>query len=845
MIILSVFTLVNALFSITPFEHAHQFVFTLIHISQIHKANIGAVCVESRPHPDFLGPRWWEDMALIIQELKKYNMKLWILDDCHFPTGYAGGAVRDKPRYGKRVLAHRRVEVLGPRLQAGVFTKIPGDETAVVRAVVARQGERVLDLSPGKWDKILYFDVPEGLWQVFLIYESRKVSYNPDYINMVDPDSCRLLIDAVYEAHYSHFKDEFGKTIAGFFSDEPGFGNEKGVKNDSSIGKDMPLPWSPLLEQRLNDRLGSDFWCKLPALWMELPDSPHVRYGYMDECSRLYSQCFSAEIGGWCQRHGVEYIGHIIEDRDSHARLGVGAGHFFRAMYGQDMAGVDVVLNQIIPGMDESFHPTFRGGWDSEFFHYGLVKLGSSLAHIDPKKHGRAVGEVFGAYGWSQGTSMMKWIIDHFLARGVNYFVPHAFSMGEFPDPDCPPHFYARGENPQFPFFGILMDYTNKMCSIFSGGRTLTDAAVLYHGESEWAGDYMPFHKVTKELTRNQIDFDIIPSDVFCGNEYFSCQCNGKTLTVNTQEYKVLVIPYSQYIGKELYGFIETHEEFPVIFLEEFPLGLYDSDQELSLSSLRHVHCVRREELAGWLRSGQYASVETEAFCPYLRLHRYEKDGMVYMMAFNEDPLHPLHTRVRVPETGPVLCQNLMSDSLTQAKVSDSMIRIDLHPYESCVYLLGAANAENVPEPVGYDRLLETITGPAALSLYDPEKKDFVSAGMLKRFGNLSGAGHYPDYSGTFAYELSFTLDKEERAVEIDLGQVYDTAVVWLDGRKLGTRICPPFLFYETSVSKGTHVLRIEAANTLDKRHMDVISAAQEIQPSGVLGPVRIRGPRM
>ena len=87
MIILSVFTLVNALFSITPFEHAHQFVFTLIHISQISKANIGAVCVESRPHPDFLGPRWWEDMDLIIQELKKYDMKLWILDDCHFPTG--------------------------------------------------------------------------------------------------------------------------------------------------------------------------------------------------------------------------------------------------------------------------------------------------------------------------------------------------------------------------------------------------------------------------------------------------------------------------------------------------------------------------------------------------------------------------------------------------------------------------------------------------------------------------------------------------------------------------------------------------------------------------------------
>lgn len=814
---------------------------TIAHyIGQIHQAHIGAVCIESRPHPNFLGPQWWEDVAMIIQELKKYDMKLWILDDSHFPTGYAGGAVKENPQYRKRVLMHRRIEVLGPKVQAGVFTEIPGDETAVVRAVIARQGERVLDLSPRKEERILYFDVPEGLWQVFILYESQNVSYNPDYINMVDPESCHLLIDAVYEAHYSHFKDEFGKTIAGFFSDEPGFGNEKGVKNDSVIGKDMPLPWSSLLEQRLRIRLDDDFLCKIPALWMQLPDSPHIRHVYMDECSRLYSQCFSGQIGDWCRSHGVEYIGHIIEDRDSHARLGVGAGHFFRAMYGQDMAGVDVVLNQIIPGIDESFHPTFRGGWDSEFFHYGLVKLGTSLAHIDPKKQGRTMAEVFGAYGWCEGISMMKWIIDHFLVRGVNYFVPHAFSMQDFPDPDCPPHFYAHGENPQFPYFGLLMDYTNQMCSLFSGGRTLTDVAILYHGDSEWAGEYMPLQKVTKELTCSQIDFDIIPCDVFCDNEYFSYECRNKILTVNTQEYKVLIVPYSQYIGKGLYGFIESHRDFPVVFLKGLPFGLYDSAEKISLSSFDHVYCMSQEELVPWLSSGQYTSVETETPCPYLRLHRYEKNGMVYMMAFNEDPHHELHTRIHIPETGQILRLDLMSDSLTSAIISDSMLHIDLHPYESCVYLFGTSSWENIPAPVLYDRLMKTITGPAALSLYSQEKKAFVPAGVVERFCNLSGSEYFPDYSGTFSYEISFTLD-EEGPIEIDLGQVYDTAVVYLDNRKLGTRICPPFLFYEASHAKGVHTLRVETANTLDKRHMDLISSAQEIQPSGILGPITIR----
>ena len=37
----------------------------------IHEANIGAVCVESRPHPDFCGEQWWHDMDITLEEAKK------------------------------------------------------------------------------------------------------------------------------------------------------------------------------------------------------------------------------------------------------------------------------------------------------------------------------------------------------------------------------------------------------------------------------------------------------------------------------------------------------------------------------------------------------------------------------------------------------------------------------------------------------------------------------------------------------------------------------------------------------------------------------------------------------
>ena len=34
------------------------------------------------------------------------------------------------------------------------------------------------------------------------------------------------------------------------------------------------------------------------------------------------------QVGEWCKAHGVEYIGHVVEDNGNHARTGYGTGHF-------------------------------------------------------------------------------------------------------------------------------------------------------------------------------------------------------------------------------------------------------------------------------------------------------------------------------------------------------------------------------------------------------------------------------------------------------------------------------------------------------------------------------------
>ncbi len=167
------------------------------------------------------------------------------------------------------------------------------------------------------------------------------------------------------------------------------------------------------------------------------------------------------------------------------------------------MAGVDTIGGQILPqGEDCNVTNQLLGNRIGEFYHYMLAKLASSAASIEPLKKGRSFCEIFGAYGWSAGLRLEKYLLDHCMVRGINHFVPHAFSAKEFPDPDCPPHFYAEGHNPQHRHFGSLMAYTNRLCELISDGKHIANVAVLYHGEAEWTGQYMASHVVGHIIVR-------------------------------------------------------------------------------------------------------------------------------------------------------------------------------------------------------------------------------------------------------------------------------------------------------------------------------------------------------
>ena len=45
-------------------------------MDEIYRSGCRAVCIESRPHPDFAGETWWRDMDVILAEAKKRGMMI-------------------------------------------------------------------------------------------------------------------------------------------------------------------------------------------------------------------------------------------------------------------------------------------------------------------------------------------------------------------------------------------------------------------------------------------------------------------------------------------------------------------------------------------------------------------------------------------------------------------------------------------------------------------------------------------------------------------------------------------------------------------------------------------------
>jgi hypothetical protein len=493
----------------------------------------------------YLSPEYFAFFKQFVEEAKKRDMRVWIVDDIGYPSGFAGGKFADKPDLQMQALTiSQRLPVA-----AGAALKQPVTPDTIAATAVSATGEHVaVPIAGGA----INWTAPAGAdWTVMLVEHVLRTSptksdTNPkhtkdssqpleDYIN---PAATAAYLESTHNAYYKAMPEEFGKTIMGFRGDEP----------DYSISG---LPWTPTLLDTFQKVKGYDARPYLAAMLIsqsggrgqpapKLTDKElQAKADYYDIFSQMFRDGFFKPQGVWCAAHNVEYQVHLNHE-EMEMQLVRSEGDFIRDMKYVEVPGIDTIWHQI---------------WTDTISDF--PRLAASASHL--YGHPRAFTESFAAYRPEPDITMARYIINEQLVRGVNLFETMFYSATGAPRPALaaatptpPPAAGAPATPPRRggpsgvmrdPGWPALMQYSQRMSYVMSMGRPAAAVALYLPSDSMWLDDRAAdaaFVSTERMLSERQIDFDIVGVDSLSTDLKAG---PGTFETMSGNKYKVVILP--------------------------------------------------------------------------------------------------------------------------------------------------------------------------------------------------------------------------------------------------------------------------------------------------------------
>ena len=493
-------------------------------LDTLHNLGFQAVTVQAGFNMPFayLSPEYFAFFRKFVEEAKQRNMRVWIVDDAGYPSGFAGGKfTSEKPELRMQALV-----VEQKILVAGGQTLHQDLNPDVVSAAAVDSNGAAMPL-PLHGDT-LNWTAPAGNWTVLLVDHEFSTSptrsdTNPkrvkdteqsleDYLN---PAATRQYLAFTHEQYKNYVGDEFGKTIMGFRGDEP----------DYSIAG---LPWTPKFFARFREIKGYDVQ-PYAALFADTPsrrdagvqihltpEQLRIKGDYYDVFSQMFAAGFFKPQGEWCAANHLEYQVHLNHE-EMEMELTHSEGSFFRDMHWVEVPGIDAIWHQI---------------WKDTISDY--PRLASSVAHVDGKP--RAFTESFAAYRPAPDVEMARYIINEQMVRGVNlvemmYFP--ATSVGPRP----PPSYMGQ------PGFSDLTAYVRRMSYLMAMGRPDATVALYLPSMSMWLGNDrsdIQFVSAERLLSEHQIDFDIVDEDALASGLK---ALPGALETRSGNRYRTVILP--------------------------------------------------------------------------------------------------------------------------------------------------------------------------------------------------------------------------------------------------------------------------------------------------------------
>ncbi|GEM_PF-5871924 len=371
-------------------------------------------------------PGYLETVKKFCQYAKEYDLDMWIFDEWGFPSGCACGLVLTPENRPKKLqLTYNVILEPGDEIALPVPARFLSAGAMPVNRFAPYHACGKADVLEPQDGKIVYRATEKTrlcvvTWEnlsfvTHVLKDYKEGDPTIGTVDILDADTVKKFLDNMHERYVPYIGDEFGKTVKGFFYDEP------------EICYDFP--YTPTLDAWFKERHGYDLKTILPELLAygnansgETDSTSFDRIHYMlddynDAWTSLLAKNFYGQIEEWCHAHNLESVGH--QDLDNRAELlCTVSGDFYRNSARNDRPGVDVIWHQIEPDTFADF-PRFA----------------ASVARVNNKNG--AMSETFAVMGDAIPPDVMRYDMEQQVMRGIDTFFLYTFHVpGNHSDPN-------------------------------------------------------------------------------------------------------------------------------------------------------------------------------------------------------------------------------------------------------------------------------------------------------------------------------------------------------------------------------------------------------------------------
>lgn len=259
--------------------------------------------------PKYLTNEWFEMVKFAVVQAKKRGIKVWIADEGTYPSGFAGETFNKK-------YPHKRMKAIVVEkefiIEGNLCEVEPHSGTIGILAKDMNQNKyfafEKLEFSTG----FLYLPY-HSTWQIKVISSAYRTSptryvHHPtgakdttySLCDYLDYEAVNLFISEIYEKYKAYMGEEFGKTIIGFFADEP----------DYSISG---IPYTDNIFDIFYNEKGYDIKKYILYFFKDQLDEEikRVKADYWDVWSNIFTNTFFKQIYNWCEANGLKFVVHL------------------------------------------------------------------------------------------------------------------------------------------------------------------------------------------------------------------------------------------------------------------------------------------------------------------------------------------------------------------------------------------------------------------------------------------------------------------------------------------------------------------------------------------------------